>query len=97
VDIVLRLIPAKLGWAMEWLGDATGFACCLFFIWYGARAAAASYFAGSLSVKTLVFSRWGVLAPGPLCFPLLGVGILFRMRSLAQAERAPRPDAVSAS
>lgn len=97
VDIVLRLIPAKLGWAMEWLGDATGFACCLFFIWYGARATAASYFAGSLSIKTLIFPEWWILAPAPISFLLLAFEFIFRMRSLAQAERAPRPDAVSAS
>src|ERR1044071_7963437 len=52
VDIVLRMIPAKLGWAMEWLGDVTGFMCSLFFIWYGAAANAAGYFAGSLFLST---------------------------------------------
>src|ERR1700757_611630 len=40
VDIVLRMVPPKLGWAMEWLGDVTGFVCSLFLLWYGARATA---------------------------------------------------------
>lgn len=97
VDIVLRMVPAKLGWAMEWLGDVTGLACSLFFVWYGARATAASYFAGSLSIKTLIFPEWWMLAPTPLCFLLVSVEFIFRMRLLAQAERAPRADAVSAS
>jgi TRAP-type transport system small permease protein len=97
VDIVLRMIPAKLGWAMEWLGDVTGFLCSLFFIWYGACATAASYFAGSLSIKTLIFPEWWILLPMPICFLLVAVEFVFRMRALAQAERAPRPDAVSAS
>jgi len=97
VDIVLRLIPPKLGWAMEWLGDVTGLACCLFFVWYGARAAAASYLAGSLSIKTLIFPEWWILLPVPICFLLVAIEFMFRMRSLAQAERATRPDAVSAS
>jgi TRAP-type C4-dicarboxylate transport system permease small subunit len=97
VDIVLRLVPPKLGWAMEWLGDVTGLACSLFFVWYGARATAASYFAGSLSIKTLIFPEWWMLAPTPICFLLVAVEFIFRMRLLAQAERAPRPDAVSAS
>jgi TRAP-type transport system small permease protein len=97
VDIVLRLIPPNLGWAMEWLGDVTGLACCLFFVWYGARAAAASYLAGSLSIKTLIFPEWWILLPVPICFLLVAIEFMFRMRSLAQAERAPRPDAVSAS
>ena len=97
VDIVLRMVPAKFGWAMEWLGDVTGLACSLFFVWYGARATAASYFAGSLSIKTLIFPEWWMLLPMPICFLLVAVEFLFRMRALAQAERAPRPDAVSAS
>ena len=95
VDIVLRMIPAKLGWAMEWLGDVTGFVCSLFFIWYGARATAASYFAGSLSIKTLIFPEWWILLPMPICFLLVAVEFVFRMRALARAERAPRDDAVS--
>jgi TRAP-type transport system small permease protein len=97
VDIVLRMIPAKLGWATEWLGDATGFVCSVLFVWYGARATAASYFAGSLSIKTLIFPEWWMLLPVPICFLLVAVEFVFRMRALAQAERAPRPDAVSAS
>jgi TRAP-type C4-dicarboxylate transport system permease small subunit len=97
VDIVLRMIPAKLGWAMEWLGDAVGFLCCLFFVWHGARATAASYLAGSLSIKTLIFPEWWILLPMPICFLLVAIEFVFRMRLLAQAERAPRPDAVSAS
>jgi len=97
VDIVLHMVPAKLGWAMEWLGDVTGLACSLFFVWYGARATAASYFAGSLSIKTLIFPEWWMLLPTPVCFLLVAIEFVFRMRALAQAERAPRPDAVSAS
>jgi TRAP-type transport system small permease protein len=97
VDIVLRMLPAKLGWAMEWLGDVTGIVCSLLFVWYGARATASSYFAGSLSIKTLIFPEWWILLPMPICFLLVALEFIFRMRALAQAERAPRPDAVSAS
>ena len=71
--------------------------CSLLFIWYGACATAASYFAGSLSIKTLIFPEWWMLLPMPICFLLVAVEFVFRMRALAQAERAPRPDAVSAS
>ena len=97
VDIVLHMIPARLGWAMEWLGDVTGLACSLLFVWYGARATAASWLAGSLSIKTLIFPEWWLLLPMPVCFLLVAVEFIFRMRALAQAERAPRADAVSAS
>src|SRR3954467_14758043 len=54
VDIVLRAVPKPVGWGFEWLADALGLACCATMTWYGVRAAAASYNAGSMSIKTLV-------------------------------------------
>jgi TRAP-type C4-dicarboxylate transport system permease small subunit len=97
VDIVLRVLPDKVGWLLEWLGDILGLICCLYFVWYGARVAAASFASGALSIKTLVLPEWWLLAPMPLAFALLGVEFLFRMYRLALAERRPRDDAVSAS
>jgi TRAP-type transport system small permease protein len=97
VDIVLRVLPDKVGWLLEWLGDILGLICCLYFVWYGARVVAASFASGALSIKTLVLPEWLLLAPMPLAFVLLGVEFLFRMYRLALAERRPRDDAVSAS
>ena len=42
VDILLRVLPRPLAWALEWVGDLLGFACCLYFIAYGTRVAAES-------------------------------------------------------
>ena len=39
IDIVLRALPFRLGWLLEWIGDALGIVCCLVFVWYGARVA----------------------------------------------------------
>jgi len=97
VDIVLRVLPDKVGWLLEWLGDILGLICCLYFVWYGARVATASFASGALSIKTLVLPECWLLAPMPLAFVLLGVEFLFRMYRLALAERRPRDDAVSAS
>jgi TRAP-type C4-dicarboxylate transport system permease small subunit len=97
VDIVLRIFPARIGWLLEWVGDVLGLICCLYFVWYGARVAAASFTSGALSIKTLILPEWWLLAPMPLAFVLLAVEFLFRMRRLALAERHPRDDAVSAS
>jgi TRAP-type C4-dicarboxylate transport system permease small subunit len=97
VDIVLRVLPERVGWLLEWLGDILGLICCLYFVWYGARVAAASFASGALSIKTLVLPEWWLLAPMPLAFVLLGVEFLFRMHRLALAEHRPRDDAVSAS
>ena len=97
VDILLRALPARIGWTLEWVGDIVGLGCALYFVWYGAGVVAASHRAGALSIKTLVTPEWWLLAPLPLAFLLLAIEFLFRMRRLNTAERAPRSDAVSAS
>jgi TRAP-type transport system small permease protein len=97
VDILLRVLPRPLAWALEWVGDLLGFACCLYFIAYGTRVAAESYASGALSIKTLVTPEWWLLAPLPIAFALVAIEFLFRMHRLAYSERGPRDDAVSAA
>ena len=97
IDIVLRALPRHVGWIMEWVGDVVGLICCLVFVWYGTSVAAASFFDGSISIKTLVLPEWWLLAPMPVAFALLAIEFVFRMHRLASAERRPREDAVSAS
>lgn len=97
VDIVLRAIPARLAWALEWLGDAIGLATCLVIAAYAGQAAWASYKAGAVNIKTLVTPEWWWLSPLPLVFVLLAIEMVFRMGRLARSERGPRADAVSAS
>jgi TRAP-type C4-dicarboxylate transport system permease small subunit len=97
VDIILRALPAKVGWVLEWISDVIGFVCCLFFVWYGTRMVFASFTSGALSIKTLVLPEWWILLPMPVTFILLGIEFLFRMHRLAQSERRIRDDAVSAS
>jgi len=95
VDILLRLVPKRVGWIFEWITDTVGLACCLVIAFYGARAALASYKAGSMSIKTLITPEWWLLSVLPVAFLALSLEMLFRMRRLAHAERAPRDDAVS--
>jgi TRAP-type C4-dicarboxylate transport system permease small subunit len=97
VDIVLRAIPPRAAWLLEWLGDAIGLLTCIVMAWYAAQAAWASYSAGAVNIKTLVTPEWWWLSPLPLVFALLAIEMLFRMGRLARAERGPRADAVSAS
>jgi TRAP-type C4-dicarboxylate transport system permease small subunit len=97
VDIVLRALPLRIGWILEWAGDVIGFACCVVFVWYGAGVTAASFSDEALSIKTLVLPEWWLLAPMPAAFALLAIEFVFRMQRLALAERRPREDAVSAS
>ena len=95
VDIVLRAVPKRLGWVFEWIVDVIGLACCLVITYYGARAALASFNAGSMSIKTLVTPEWWLLGVLPVAFLALSLEMLFRMRRLALGERSPRDDAVS--
>ena len=95
VDIVLRAVPKQVGWTFEWMVDVLGLACCLLIAYYGARAALASFKAGSVSIKTLVTPEWWLLSVLPVAFLALSLEMLFRMRRLALGEREPRDDAVS--
>jgi TRAP-type transport system small permease protein len=95
VDIVLRAVPPRVGWLFEWAVDILGLACCATIFWYSARAAFASFKAGSLSIKTLVTPEWWLLSVLPVAFACLTLEMLFRMRRLWLAPRAPRDDAVS--
>jgi len=95
VDILLRAVPNRVGWIFEWITDTVGLACCLVIAFYGARAALASYKAGSMSIKTLITPEWWLLSVLPVAFLALSLEMLFRMRRLALGERAPRDDAVS--
>jgi TRAP-type transport system small permease protein len=96
VDVVLRIIPRRLGWYCEWASDGFALASSLAMSAYGASAAVASWKAGSMSVKTLEMPEWWLLAPLPAAFLLLAIEMVFRMHRLHAGERAPRDDAVSA-
>ena len=97
VDIILRALPVRLAWLLEWVGDIVGFFCCLYFVWYGYLITKASYNAGSINIKTLVTPEWWTLAPLPVGFGLLAVEFIFRMHRLSVAEIGLRDDAVSAA
>jgi TRAP-type C4-dicarboxylate transport system permease small subunit len=97
IDIVLRVLPHRIGWLLEWISDGVGFVCCLYFVWYGVSVTLASYSSGSISMKTLILPEWWLLWPMPAAFALVAVEFLFRMVRLAVSERRPRDDAVSAA
>jgi TRAP-type C4-dicarboxylate transport system permease small subunit len=95
VDILLRAVPARIGWYLEWIGDLIGLACSIYLVWYGVKVLAASYAAGAITIKTLVTPEWWLLAPLPVAFLLVAIEFVFRMYRLSSSERAPRSDSVS--
>ena len=97
VDILLRALPRFAAWCCEWVADLFGLVCCCWMVWYGAIVTYKSFSDGAMSIKTLVTPEWWSLAPLPLCFGLLAIEFVFRMRRLALGERVARSDAVSAA
>lgn len=97
VDILLRAIPAPVAWTLEWLMDLLALATCALIVWYGIGASVDSMRAGSQVIKSVIFPEWWTIAPLPVCFALVGIEVLFRIRRLLTGERSPRSDAVSAS
>jgi len=97
VDIILRALPVRVAWLLEWVGDIIGLLCCIYFVWYGVLITKASYYAGSINIKTLVTPEWWTLAPLPIGFTLLGIEFIFRMYRLSTTEIGLRDDAVSAA
>ena len=87
----------RVAYACEWIADALGFVCCCWLVFYGASAAKKSWAGDALSIKTLVMPEWWILAPLPICFLLLAVEFVFRMRRLKGGRVGPRDDAVSAA
>jgi len=97
VDIMLRALPTRIAWMLEWVGDIVGLLCCCYFVWYGTLITVASHSAGSIVIKTLITPEWWTLAPLPVGFVLLGIEFIFRMHRLAVAEIGLRDDAVCAA
>jgi TRAP-type C4-dicarboxylate transport system permease small subunit len=97
VDVLLRAIPARVAWGFEWAVDILALTCCVAIAWYGFKAVLSSHAIGGMVVKVISVPEWWLLAPLPATFALLAIEVLFRMHRLAQGERAPRTDAVSAA
>ena len=96
VDVLLRALPARVGWGAEWAVDLIALACCLVLAWYGFKAVLSSHAIGGMVVKVISVPEWWLLAPLPATFALLAIEVLLRMVRLAHGERAPRSEAVSA-
>jgi TRAP-type C4-dicarboxylate transport system permease small subunit len=97
LDLVLAIVPARIAWAMEILADAAGFAVCLVLVRSGAIMTYDSWRLGSLTIKSLVFPEWWLLAPLPCIFLLLAVEFLFRLHRLLAGPRTRRIEATSVS
>ena len=95
IDMALVLVPPRVAWIMEAAADLLGLAASLILIWYGAVMTLQSARLSSLTIKTLVFPEWWLLAPLPFCFALLALEFVFRFHRLMGAPRERRIEATS--
>jgi TRAP-type C4-dicarboxylate transport system permease small subunit len=97
IDIILTLVPARVAWLMEAVGDLLGFAVCVVLIRYGFAMTYDSWRLDAITIKNLVFPEWWLLAPLPVTFLLLAIEFLFRFDRLLRGTRARRIEATSVS
>lgn len=95
IDLVLTMVPARIAWVMEILGDVLGFAVCLVMMRYGIKMTMDSAMLGSITIKNLVFPEWWLLWPLPLCFALLAAEFVFRFDQIIRSEPGRRDEATS--
>ena len=97
IDLVLHMVPARIGWLMELLAACAMLVCCLAIVWYGFIVTARSAGSDAMLIKTIVYPEWWSLAPLPCVFVLLSLEAIFRLRSLLNGPRQPRNEQVSVS
>jgi TRAP-type C4-dicarboxylate transport system permease small subunit len=97
IDLVLTLAPPRIAWLMEAIADLLGLAVCLVLVRYGVAMTYDSWRLGSLTIKSLVFPEWWLLAPLPVAFALLAAEFVFRFHRLMRSERTRRLEATSVS
>jgi TRAP-type C4-dicarboxylate transport system permease small subunit len=97
LDIVLTVVPSRVAWLMEAVGDVLGLLVCLVLVRYGAGMALDSARVGASAGKRLVFPGWWRLGPRPVTFALLAIEFVFRLQRLLTGERGRRIEATSVS
>ena len=96
LDLLLRALPAHLGWLMEWLVDLVCIAVCATLAVAGSRILLASQANGNTILKTLSFPEWWLMIPIPVTFFLLAIEFVFRLYRLATGPHQLRDEATSA-
>ena len=95
LDLILGIVPPRLAWLMEAVGDALGIAVSAVMLRYGLAMTFESWRTGSITIKNLVFPEWWLLAPLPVVFALLALEFAFRLHRLLHGARQPRTEATS--
>ena len=97
IDLLLHMVPARIGWLMELVAASAMLFCCVAMVWYGLVVTGRSAGSSAMLIKTVVYPEWWSLAPLPCVFVLLSLEAIFRLRSLLSGPRQPRNEQVSVS
>ena len=92
IDLLIRSVPDRVGWALELMADAVGVIVALCLVWYAAAITFDAYRLGSLTIKTLVFPEWWLIAPLAVGFFLIAIEFVFRIHRLLSGQKIARSE-----
>ena len=95
MDIVLKMLPAHMAWALEALADVVAILACAALTWASANAALASAAQGSLVFKIFVFPEWWLITPASMLFGVLTIECVLRLQRLLSGDKAVRAETTS--
>lgn len=81
LDALLVSVPRPVARALERTADVLGILICVVFVWFSVRLIFDSARLGSMMVKTLAIPEWWQYALMPVCFGLLAVEFIRRLRA----------------
>ena len=81
LDALLVCVPRPVARALERTADMLGILICVVFVWFSVRLIFDSARLGSMMVKTLAIPEWWQYALMPVCFGLLAVEFIRRLRA----------------
>lgn len=80
VDVLTSALPAPIALRLERLLNVAGFALCVLLCFYGVRATIIEFQDGTLPDKDLRIANWYMLSVFAICFALLAIEFLLRLR-----------------
>ena len=81
LDALLVSVPRKLALVLERVADVVGILICAVFVWFSVKLILDSARLGSMVVKTLAIPEWWQYVLMPVCFGLLAVEFIRRLRA----------------
>lgn len=81
LDALLVSVPRKVALLLERIADVVGILICAVFVWFSVKLILDSARLGSMVVKTLAIPEWWQYLLMPVCFGLLAIEFIRRLRA----------------